>query len=545
MLNTKSKILGASVLSAMLFLAGCGEEKAAAGTDAKASAAAGNTIRIGNGSEPESLDPHKTSDSSSFNVIRQMFLGLTTSDKDGKTIPSLATEWSNVEEKVWTFKLNPAAKWSNGDAITAHDFVYSLRRLVDPNTASPYSSYLVDAKVAGAKEIVAGTAKPDTLGVKAIDDHTLEITLTDPVSYFADLVALPVTYPVHQKTIETHGAKWLDPANIVVSGAYKLTKHGINDVIVLNRNEGYFDNANTKIDTIEFLPITTAAQATRYKADELDLTSGIPPEQFKKLKAELGDQVQASTSFCNYYYGFNTKKAPTDNVKVRQALSMTIDRDIITKDVLGQGQAPAYQFTPTSMQGIDKVMPVWATQDMATRATTAKQLLNEAGFNESNPLKVEILYSTSEAGKILTSATAAMWKQHIGFIETSIINQEWKNMLNIRRQGEYQISLGGWCADYNEPSSFLNVFRSNNDNNDGKYNNPQFDKLLDATITAGVGAEQRKDLYIQAERLLQEDMPAAYMFISSGTYMIKPYLQADSYKDPLHNWQVKDWELKK
>ena len=547
MLNGKSKILGVSVLSAMLFLAGCGEEKkAAAGSDAAKTDASGKKIvRIGNGAEPESLDPHKSSDAGSFTIIRQMFLGLTATDKDGKTIPSLATEWSNVEEKVWTFKLNPDAKWSNGDPVTAHDFVYGMRRLIDPNTASPYSSYLVDAKVVGAKEIVAGTAKPDTLGVKAIDDHTLEITLIDPVPYFADLVALPVTYPVHQKTIEAHGDKWLDPANIVVNGAYKLTKHAVNDVIVLDRNEAYFDNANTDIDTIEFLPISGAAQVNRYKADEVDLTSSVPPEQYQKLKAELGDQVQSSPNFCHYYYGFNTKKAPTDDVKVRQALSLTIDRDIITKDIFGRGELPSYQFTPTAMQGIDKVMPVWATQDMATRAATAKQLLNEAGYNESNPLKVEILYSTSETGKTLTSATAAMWKQHIGFVDTSIINQEWKNMLSIRRQGEYQISLGGWCADYNEPSSFLNVFRSNNENNDGKYNNPQFDKLLDSTIVAGVGAEQRKDLYIQAERLLQEDVPAAYLFVSAGTYMIKPHLQADSYKDPLHNWQVKDWKLKK
>lgn len=542
MLNTKSKILGVSVLSAMLFLAGCGgDDKAASGGKAPTE----NIVRIGNGSEPESLDPHKTSDSSSFNVIRQMFLGLTTSDKDGKTIPSLATEWSNVDEKVWTFKLNPAAKWSNGDAITAHDFVYSLRRLLDPNTASPYSSYLVDARFAGAKEIVAGTAKTDTLGVKAIDDHTLEITLTDPVPYLADLMALPVTFPVHQKTIETHGDKWLDPANIVVSGAYKLTKHAINDMIVLNRNEAYFDNANTSIDTVEFLPISGTAQLNRYQAGEIDLNTGAPPELYKKLKEELGNEVKASPNFCNFYYGFNTQKAPTDNVKVRQALSMTIDRDIITKDILAQGQIPAYQFTPTAMQGIDKVMPVWATQDKAARAATAKQLLNEAGFNESNPLKVEILYTTSEVGKKLTSATAAMWKEQLGFVDTSIINQEWKNMLTIRRQGDYQISFGGWCADYNEPSSFLNVFRSNNENNDGKYNNPQFDKLLDQTTAAGVAAEQRKDLYLQAERLLQEDVPAAYLYVPAGIYLIKPYLQAESYDDPLHNWQVKDWKLKK
>ncbi|UXZ05432.1 peptide ABC transporter substrate-binding protein [Moraxella nasicaprae] len=544
MLNTQSKILGVSIISAMLLLAGCGQDKAADGKGAEGKAQ--NVVRINNGDDPESLDPHIANDVGSFNIIRQMFLGLTTTDAEGKTIPSLATEWSNVDEKVWTFKLNPNAKWSNGEPLTAHDFVYSMLRLLDPKTASHYGTYLADAKVVNAAAFNTGKASADSVGIKALDDHTLQITLSEPVPYLAELLALPVAAPVHKATIEKFGEKWTDPANIVVSGAYTLEANKTGEVIRLKRNEKFYDNDKTSIDTVEFLPIQGMAAINQYKAGDIDLVGGVPPEQFEALKKELGeDQVRTAPNFCHYYLDYNFKKAPTNDVKVRQALNLTIDRDIVTKDMMKRGEIASYQFTPEIMQGLGKVTPVWATQDMATRAATAKKLLNEAGYNENNPLKVEILYTTSETGKMMTAGVSAMWKQHLGFVDTALVNQEWKVMQQMRHQGDFQISLGGWCADYNEPSSFLNMFRANNDNNNGKYNNPKFDSLLDATTAPDVSAEQRKDLYIQAERLLHEDVPAAYLFLSVGSHMIKPHLDAPTLKDPLHNWQVKDWKLKK
>lgn len=503
------------------------------------------SIVINNGTEPESLDPHKISGLPEANIIRQQLVGLVTTDSDGKTIPAMAESWESADNKVWTFKIRDA-KWSNGDAVTADDFVYSLKRLVDPNTASPYGSYLDDAKVVGAEAILEGKSSPDSLGVKALDDKTLQITLSEPVPYFVDMLIHTSTFPVHAKTVEKYGAKWTDPDNIVVNGPYKISRWLVNDKIVMTRNPTYFDDANTTINTITILPIESeTTNVARYKAGEIDIGSGMPTEQFDSLKAELGDEIQVSPSLCTFYYLFNNQKPPFDDVRVRRALAIALDRNTITEKVMGQGQMPAYQFTPTSINGIQSFTPEWQQWDKNRRAEEAKKLLNEAGYNANNPLQFELLYNTNEGNKKLAVATSSLLKQAIGFVEVDLINKEWKTFLDTARNRNYQMARYTWCGDYNEPSTFLNIVKSGNSNNWGDYSSPKFDSLMDQTLQEGVTPQQRAQLYQQAEAQLDADMPQLNVFHIVKITMVKPYVVNFPIQDPLSNWQIKDVSIAK
>ena len=400
-MNTKF-MPSALLLALGAALVGCGgNDKAATTTeankqDAAAAPAAGDLaekqeIVINNSAEPESLDPHKVSGVPESNILRQMLVGLTTTDTEGNTVPGMATEWSSEDNKVWVFKLRDA-KWSNGDPVTAHDFVYSFRRVVDPATASPYATYLAGLKVVNAQDIVDGKVKPDTLGVKAIDDKTLEVTLAEPVPYFPHALFHTSVKPVNQKVVEALGDQWTRVGNFVGNGPYTLKEWQVNERIVLERNPNYYDDANTTINKVTLLVIgSDTTDVQRYKAGEVDITyDALPPTQFKQLQSELGDEVKVSPKLCTYYYEFNHTKAPFDDVRVRRALSLVLDRDTIVDKILGQGQKVAYQFTPEATNGIKNHTPEWKSWDKANRIEEAKKLLTEAGYSESNPIKLKI-----------------------------------------------------------------------------------------------------------------------------------------------------------
>ncbi len=529
----------ALALSTALLLTACGGDKKAADTQAPTTLAAVQEVTINNGAEPESLDPHKVSGVPEANILRQMLVGLTTTDNEGKTIPGMAEKWEGADNKTWTFHLRDA-KWSNGDAVTADDFVYSFRRLIDPATASPYASYLTDIKIANADQIEAGKASPDTLGVRAIDAKTLEITLSEPVPYLPDTLIHTAVLPVHRATVEKFADKWTQPENIVVNGAYKLQTWQVNERITLARNPGYYDNANTTIDTVNLLAITDAtASIQRYKAGELDITYDVPPDQFEQLKAELGSQIVTPPRLCTYYYEFNHTKPPFNDVRVRRALSLAMDRDIVVNSILKQGQTVAYQFTPEATHGIENFSPEWKNWDKPTRLAEAKKLLNEAGYTDTNPLKFELLYNTNEEHRKLAVAASSFWKEGLGNVEVTLNNQEWKTYLETRRKQQFDLSRGGWCADYNEASSFLNVFKSGNSNNNGKYSSPAFDAIMNQALGSDVTVEARAKLYQAAEKQLDAEAASIFVYQYVSPRLIKPTVTGFSDKDPLGGWQVK------
>lgn len=537
-----------------LCVIGCGNSQTDTATTATGTATGGTLsadtplaavqeIVINNGAEPESLDPHKVSGVPESNILRQMLIGLTSTDPDGNTIPGMAESWETADNKTWTFKIRDA-NWSNGDPVTAHDFVYSLRRLVDPMTASPYSSYLADLTFANAQDVIDGTKSPDQLGVRAIDDKTLEITLDEPVPYLPDAMIHTSVKPVNPKVVEAGGDKWAAVGSFVGNGPYTLQDWKINDQIVLVRSPSYYDDANTTIDKVTLLAVTDdVSDVNRYKTGEIDITASVPETLFNQLKAELGEQVRVEPKLCVYYYEFNQTKPPFNDPRVRRALSLAMDRETITDKILAQGQTPAYQLTPTMTQNMKNYTPEWQSWDRAKRLEEAKRLLNEAGYNESNPLNFELLYNTSESHKKLASAASSFWNEGLGFVNVSLANQEWKTYLETKRKQNFEAARAGWCADYNEPSSFFNIFKSNNSQNGGKYASADFDAIMLKTLGTDVDNAGRADLYAKAEEQLDKDGAAVMVYHYVGTKLVKPYVSGYSSKDPQDTWQVKNFKI--
>ncbi|EKT63697.1 oligopeptide ABC transporter substrate-binding protein OppA [Providencia burhodogranariea] len=499
------------------------------------------TLVRNNGSEPQSLDPHKIEGVPESSLARDLFEGLTIVGPNGEILPGSAVSWDNKDFKEWTFKIREGAKWSNGDPVTANDFVYSFQRLVDPDTASPYASYLQYAHLKNVDEIIAGKKKPEELGVKALDDHTLVLELTEAVPYIPKLLIHSSMSPVNKKTIEKFGAKWTQPQNFVGNGAFKLKDWTVNERIVLERSPTYWDNEHTVIDQVTFLPISSeVTDVNRYRSGEIDMTySNLPIEQFKSLQKNMPDELRVSPYLCIYYYEINNEKPPFNDPRVREALKLSMDRDVITYKVKDQGDIPAYGFTPPFTDGIKTEKPDWyanMTQDQ--RNERAKQLLEEAGYNKSNPLKFNLLYNTSDLHKRIAIAASSIWKKNIG-AEVKLENQEWKTFLDSRHQGAYDISRAGWCADYNEPSSFLNMLLSYSSNNTVHYKNKDFDAAMKKTLQVKTD-EERAELYNQAERQLDKDSALVPLYYYVNTRLVKPYVGGYTGKDPLDNLHTKD-----
>nr|WP_321269187.1 ABC transporter substrate-binding protein [uncultured Tolumonas sp.] len=552
-------MLAIAITSAMM-LAGCGDngskpaekpatpEKSAATTSAPTASQSKDQVKLaavqelvkGNGAEPASLDPEKTEGVPEANIQRDLFEGLVTTDATGKIRPGVAESWETKDNKVFTFHLRKTAKWSNGDPVTANDFVYSFRRLADPKTASPYAYFLDSGSVLNAGAIMAGKAPVDSLGVKAIDDYTLEITLANPLSYFVDMVAHTSLDPVPEKVIAKFGEKWTRPENIVTNGAYTVKEWVVNERLVLERNKQYWDNAHTTINKVTYLPIESqTADVNRYMAGEIDLTyNELPLDQFKHLKAEHPDEVKVVGYVGSYFYEFNFNHKPFDDVRVRKALSYAIDRNIIANAVVARGEKPSYYMTPEIAQGFPtQVKTEWSTWTQEKRNDEAKKLLKEAGYDESHPLKFELLYNTNEVHKKIAIAVASMWKKTLG-VDVSLINQEWKSYLASEQQGNFDVSRNGWIADYNETASMVGLMESTNASNYGKYNNPAYDKLMqDSRMAPDVAT--RKKLYGEAEELLAKDMPIAPIYQYVSGRLVKPYVGGYP-NNPLDNLYTKD-----
>ncbi len=495
----------------------------------------------GNGAEVATLDPHKTEGVPEANVLRDLFEGLVTSGPNGETLPGAASHWETTDNKVYTFHIRKDAKWSNGDPVTAHDFEFSFKRGVDPATASPYSWYFEKATIKNAKAIIAGTSPAAELGVKAQDDHTLVIELEKPLPYFVSMLYHTSTLPVHKATVEAQGDKWTRPGNMVSNGAYQLDSWTVNERIVLKRNPQYWDNANTVINQVSYLPLQSQnAEMNRFLADEIHMTYEMPIEHFKRLQKEHPDSIKVTGYVGTYYYQFNTRQKPFDDVRVRTALSYTINREAIANFILGQGQTPAYSFTPAIVDGFEPAPQEWAALSQKERDAKAKALLAEAGFNKDNPLTFDLLYNTSENHKKVAIAVASMWKKGLG-VEVKLENQEWKTYLDTRKQGQFSVARAGWIADYNEASSMLSLLESDNGNNDGKYNSPAYDELM-AKSRKTTDANERANYYQQAEAILSQDMPVAPIYQYVSARLVKPYLGGYP-NNPLDNLYTKDMYL--
>ncbi|CAI0713480.1 ABC transporter substrate-binding protein [Serratia liquefaciens] len=491
-----------------------------------------------NGYEPATLDPNLAESNVEFYIFNDLFEGLLRVGKNGEVIPALATKWE-TKGTVWTFHLRPEAKWSNGDPVTADDFVFSWRRLTDPKTASPYGSYLASAYVLNAAEINAGGKPPSELGVKALDAHTLQVTLAEPNSYLLkQLVHFPVL-PVNRKVVEQYGKNWTQPQNFVGNGAFKLAQWVVNEKVVVERNTQYWDNAHTVLNKVTFLPLQGFPEVARFRAGEIELGYSAPPELYQQLKKNLGDeQLVTYPLLSTSYFAFNNRQPPFNDVRVRQALNLALDKQVIAGKVLGYGQQPAWTFTPTGAGGFTLQPGVAAGWSQEQRIAQAKKLLAEAGFNAQHPLRFTLLYSNDATIKKIVIAASAMWKKNLG-AEVTLQNQERKVVLDNINNGQYSAAFSRWLADYNDPSTFLNVFRSTSSENSAKYANEHYDRLLHQA-TAAQSPEQVQQAFQQAEDVLAVDTPVAPVYYEANATLVKPYVKGIDFtrQGPLYDKNV-------
>ncbi len=480
-------------------------------------------LHVGNGVELQSLDPHRSEDTASARVHRDLYEGLINEAPNGDLIPGVAQEWTVSDDgKTYVFNLRPEARWSNGDPVTANDFVFSLRRGADPRTVSVYSYIL--SPILHADEITAGQRPPEELGVRAIDDHTLEITLANETPYFLGLLAHSMTYPVHRASIEQHGDQFTRPGNLVGNGAFKLDEWIVQSHLKVVRNPHYWDSANTKLEEVWFYPTEDQnAELQRFRAQELDITEVIPAAQIGFIRENLAKELVISPYLGSYYYGFNVTRPPfKDNPKLRRALSLAVNRDIITQQVLNLGQISAYGFVPP-IKGYTQQQMAEASWTQEQREAEAKRLYAEAGYGPDKPLRTEIMYNTQEDHRRIAIAISSMWKRVLG-VEAEMLNQEWKVFIDSRNQKrDTQVYRQGWIGDYNDPFTFLEILRSTAGQNDTGYDNPEYDQLV-AESQSALDPQQRMNILQQAESIMLADMPILPLYTYVTARLVQPWV---------------------
>lgn len=487
--------------------------------------AAEQVLRRGNGPDVETLDPHRIEGVGASSVVRDLFEGLTSSGPDGAPIPGAAHDWTIADDGLhYRFFLRPTARWSNGDPVTAADFVAGLRRSVDPATGSNYSQML--APIRNATAIIAGEAPVDSLGVLAVDAHTLDLFLDTPTPYLLGLLSHSSAYPVHRPSLAEWGSGFARAGRLVGNGAYRLQDWALQSHIELVRNPHYWDDARTRIDRVFHVSTEDInSEFKRYRADELDITYTLPSAQTAWARANLPGELKIHPYLGVYYYGLNLTRPPLrDDPRLRLALTLAVDRDIITTKVLGNGEVPAYTWVPPGVDGHAPATPEWAGWTREQRLARARELYAAAGYGPDHPAEVEILYNTQEDHRKIATVIAAMWKQWLG-VNATLRNQEWKVYLQSRRQQvDTQVFRAGWIGDYNDPNTFMEILHSGHGLNDVGYANPAFDALLDAAGRE-TDLSQRAQLMHDAEQQILADLPVLPIYFYVTKRLVKPWVK--------------------
>lgn len=473
----------------------------------------------GNDGDPETLDPQLTSTVAEAHIMRDLFETLTVYGAKAEVLPGAAESWtSSADGLTWTFKLRPGAVWSNGDPVKASDFVFAWQRILDPATGAEYASMLFPVK--NAEGLNKGEVKPEDLGARAIDDATLEVTLNSPTPYLLEMLTHQATVPLNAASVTALGADWSKPGNMVSNGAYTLVSATPGDKVVLQKNPKFRDAASVQIDTVNYIPFEDrAACVRRFEAGEIDSCSDLPADQMAQLREKFGDQVRTPPYLGTYYFPIKTDKKPFDDLRVRRALDLVIDREFLAEEIWSDTMLPAYSFVPPGASNYaDGPQVDYADMSMPDREDEAKTLLAEAGYGPENPLKIEISYNTSENHKATSTAIADMWKEALG-VETTLLNRDAaSHYAYLRQKGDYDIARAGWIADYNDAESFLGLMKSNNPGfNYANFSNAEFDALMAASYKEG-DPVKRADLLKQAEAIILRETPnLALLYYSSHT----------------------------
>ena len=467
-------------------------------------------LHFGLGAEPQYLDPHLATSVAAHNILSALLEGLVSEDpKTLQPLPGVAESWQiSSDKKRYLFQLRKDALWHNGDSVTAHDFVYSYKRILNPDLGAKYASMLhvlKNAKIYHSGEKVWEEAD---VGVTAINDYSLELILENQTPYFLELLNHYAWFPVHPPTIEKFdafariGTKWTKPENFIGNGPFKLSEHKINSVIEASVAETYWDRNQTRLSAIKFYPIETADTEERaFRTGYLHVTQTVSSDRIEFLKQNHPEWIHFEPYLGTYYYRFNLEKPPFDDVRVRKALSLSVNRDLLVEKVLKGGQLPAYCFTPPNTGGFT------AKKGYGYNPRKAKQLLDsylkEKGMDELPPF--ELSYNTSEGHKKVAEALQAMWKKALG-IEIQLLNMEWKVFLSTISNGDYSIARAGWIGDYVDANTFLHLWRTGDGNNLTGWSNADYDLSLQLAEQS-LEPLERFTHFQKCEDLLADEVP--------------------------------------
>jgi oligopeptide transport system substrate-binding protein len=510
-------------------------------------------LKIGNGAEPKDLDPAKATGVPEHHILQNLFEGLTGQHPVTLApVPGVAESWDiSKDAKTYTFKLRANAKWSDGKSLTAHDFVWSWRRALDPQTASEYAYQL--HYIQGGKEFNNGSLKdPTKLGVIAKDDRTLVVTLANPTPYFLQLTSFYTLYPTPRHIIEkAKGNEWTRAGTLVSNGAFKLAEWHLNKHIRLVANDLYWDASRVKLKEIYLYPIENVDTEERtFLQGGLHMTNEVPNLKIPSYKSKAGP-YRSDAYLGTYYYLLNVKKKPLDDVRVRKALALSIDRTLLVEKVVLGGQEPATSFVPKGMAGYS-FDPYLSPTAPAEKLAEAKKLLAEAGYPDGKGFpKIDILYNTSENHKKIAIAIQQIWKKNLG-IEIGLFNQEWKVYLNSLNQLDFHVARRGWIGDYADANTFLDMMMTGNGNNNTGWSNKTYDELI---IKAGqtTDAAQRRTLFQQAEKILLDEMPVLPLYFYTRNRLMSDKVALLDADRKLVRWQpnildslvLKDYALTK
>lgn len=551
MKKSKSLLLMfALVLVIGTVLAGCGSNANngnsasptnAAGTEGNTNTGSGGeklaadqTLHINLASEPPTFDPALAQDSQANTVLKTMYEGLTRmNDQTGQAEPGMAEKWDiSADGLVYTFHLRDA-KWSNGDPVTATDFVNAWKRVLDPKstTPAPYAYQLYYIKNAQKYNDTKEVTDFNQVGIKAKDDKTLEVTLETPTPYFLGLLSFYTYYPVH-KSVESN-PKWATSKDtMIVNGPFTLTDWVTGQSLEVTKNENYYAKDDIKLSKIDFTLVNSGAtELLSYKSGELDRAGApsgeIPTEQLPVVAKELPDEYQSKGIASIYYYQFNVTEKPFTNAKIRKALAMAINRQPLIDNVTLGGQLPAFGFVPPGIAGANgefrnDVKDSYFTENNDEAKKLLAEGLKEEGLDKLPP--VTLSYNTSEGHKKIALAIGDMWKKNLG-IDVKLENQEWAVFIENRHHLQYQIARAGWSADYNDPMTFLDMWVTKGGNNDSGYSNPEYDKLI-AEAKATSDAKVREEKFAAAEKILvEQDMVIIPLYYYTSNSLVKPYLK--------------------
>ncbi|OAJ55164.1 peptide ABC transporter substrate-binding protein [Paraburkholderia ginsengiterrae] len=471
--------------------------------------------------ETESLDPAHIESWTGDTIALDLFEGLTRIDAAGAIVPGVAQSWTRTAPDTWVFKLRHDARWSNGQPVTAADFIYSWQRVIDPKTGSKYTILVEFVK--NAKAILAGKAPLTSLGVRAVDPYTLEVKTEAPAAFFPQLVAMPSMAPVNRDVVAKFGGEWTRPGNFVGNGPYALADWQPGNRIVGTKSKTYWNAGNVVITKVTYLPIENDETAMRmYQAGQFDYTYQIPSGIYAQVSKQFGSELKTGLQIATYYYSLNNDDPAFKDKRVRQALSMVLDRDLLTQRLTADGELPMYGLIAKGTQGAAVFKPDWAGWPMGKRVDYARNLLKEAGYSDTKPLTFTLTYNTNDLHKKVALFTASEWRTKLG-VTAKLENVEYKVLLKQRHDGKVQASRDGWFVDYNDAMSYFDLIRCNSLQNDQHNCNPQADKLVEQA-NQQLDDAKRTAMLTQAHDMIMNDYPMVPLFQYSADRLVKPYV---------------------